>query len=152
VADNFTWRLTFAYDGDSVSLASAQRVAMRAPPVVTEPPSPNAGGFWLEVRDQQGQLIYHRPLYNPLRRHIESFGEKPGDPMQRITPETQRGEFEVLVPDLADAAQFSIHGAPITPTANDPAPSARRLAPPGVAPPDTALTRMSFDELRKSEK
>ena len=40
VVDNSTWRLTFSYDGDSVSLASAQRVAMRAPPVVTEAPSP----------------------------------------------------------------------------------------------------------------
>ena len=99
---------------------------MRAPPVVTEAPSPGSGGFWLEVRDQQDKLIYHRPLYNPLGRHIERFGEKPGDPLQRVTPETQRGVFEVLVPDLPDAAQFSIHGAPVTPTARDPAPAARR--------------------------
>lgn len=151
MADNFTWRLTFAYEGESLSLARAQRVAMRAPPVVTPPPAPGAGGFWLEVRDRQDKVIYHRPLHNPLRRHIEHFGEKPDDTMQRITLETQRGEFDVLVPDLPDAVSFAIHGAPVTPTPRDPAPVARRLTA-DTAPLDTALTRMSFDALRRAEK
>jgi hypothetical protein len=145
-----TWRLAFAYDGDKVDLVRAERIEMIAPPVVTPPPEANAGGFWLEVRDKQGNLIYHRPLYNPLRRHVEHFGDKAGDQMQRTSPESQRGEFDVLVPDLPDGAQFSVHGAPVTPTAAEPNPSRRSTAIAGAR--DTTLVRHSFDELRKSPK
>jgi hypothetical protein len=121
-----TWRLAFAYDGDKVDLVRAERIEMIAPPVVTPPPEANAGGFWLEVRDKQGNLIYHRPLYNPLRRHVEHFGDK------------------------ADGAQFSVHGAPVTPTAAEPNPSRRSTAIAGAR--DTTLVRHSFDELRSFPK
>ena len=147
-----TWRLTFAYDGDNVSLARAQRVAMIAPPVVTPPPAPTSSGFWLEVRDKGGKLIFHRPLHNPLRRHVEQFGEKKGDPMQRISPDTQKGEFQVLVPDLPAGAQFTVHGAPVTPTASDPQPHLRLSTAAGLVAPNTVLVRQSFDDIRKLSK
>lgn len=147
-----TWRLTFTYEGDNVVLARARRVEMIAPPSVTPPPAADAGGFWLEVRDKNDKLIFHRPLHNPLRRHIEQFGAKPGDAMQRISPVAQKGEFEVLVPDLPDGAQFSVHGAPVTPTRTDPQPLLRLKTTARFAARDTALVRQSIDDIRKLSK
>jgi hypothetical protein len=103
-------RLTFTYAGDQVRLANTERVAMIAPAEATTPPTGEETGYWVEVRDKDGKLLYHRPLHDPLREDLEVFGDEPGEPIYRVSNPTREGEFEVLVPDLPAAAEFSLHG------------------------------------------
>jgi hypothetical protein len=98
-----TLRITFAYDGPKLEIIRVQRVAMRAPAAATPPPQENRAGYWLDVRDGDGAPLYYRPIHDPMRRDIESFGNAPGDPMRRHPATSTKGEFEVLVPDLPGA-------------------------------------------------
>jgi hypothetical protein len=135
-----TLRITFAHDGPNLEIVRVQRVAMRAPATLPQA-GENQAGYWLEVRDSKGALLYHRPIIDPTRRHIESYGEEPGAPMQRHAATGDRGEFEVLVPDLPDAQTFRLHG----PT---PAPAGMAAASAMLATPGGTLSAHSFAELR----
>ena len=134
-----TLRITFAHDGPKLEIARVQRVAMLAPAAAAPPAGDERAGYWLEVSDSKGALLYHRPIHDPTRRHIESFGEAPGAPMRRHPATTDPGEFEVLVPDLPDAQTFRLQGPPAAPTAAAATTLARTA---GV------LSTHSFDELR----
>ena len=129
-----TLRITFAYDGPKLEITRVLRVAMRAPATTTTPTPDNQAGYWLEVRDGSGALLYQRPIHDPVRRDIESFGAAPGDPMRRHPATVTKGEFEVLVPDLPGAQTFRLHGPP----------AAARAAAPSVV-----LSEHSFDDLRR---
>ena len=137
-----TLRITFAYDGPNLQIARVKRVAMRAPAAAAAPPQDNQVGYWLEVRDADGKLLYHRPIHNPMRRDIESFGHEPGAPLRRHATTADKGEFEVLVPDLPGAQSFRLHGPGETP------PTAA-MAAHTAASPSTVLTEHSLDELRR---
>jgi hypothetical protein len=137
-----TLRITFAHDGPKLEITNVQRVAMRAPAALP-PAGDNQAGYWLEVRDSKGALLYHRPIHDPLRQHVESFGEAAGAPTQRLADAGDRGEFEVLVPDLPDAQTFRLHGPTLAPAGIGTAAAAARLASPGGT-----LSAHSFDELR----
>jgi len=129
-------RLTFRYADDRVELDRVERVAMIAPASASPSGDPETG-YWIDVRDGEGELLYHRPLHDPMRKDLEVFGDKPGDPIYRVENSRREGEFDVLVPDVPDAAEFSLHG---------PAPKARK--PHG---PSTTLLTHAFDELRRTE-
>lgn len=103
-------RLTFAYSGDDVRLVGVRRVAMRAPGHIEPPPDTVRSGFWLEVRDEQDNLLYHRPLHDPVRADIEVFGETDDEPMIRVPATSREGRFEVIVPDYAQASHLSLYG------------------------------------------
>jgi hypothetical protein len=127
-----TLRITFAYDGPKLEIIRVQRVAMRAP-ATTPTTQENQAGYWLEVRDGNGALLYQRPIHDPMRRDIESFGDAPGDPMRRHPATATKGEFEVLVPDLPGAQTFRLHGPPAEARA--------------TFPPSALLSEHSFDDL-----
>ncbi len=103
-------RLTFAYSGDDVRLAGVRRVAMRAPGHIEPPAAAARTGFWVEVRDGQDNLLYHRALHDPTRADIEVFGDSPGEPMRRVPAEHSEGTFEVIVPDYPHASHLSLFG------------------------------------------
>jgi hypothetical protein len=103
-------RLTFAYSDGDIRLAGTERVAMIAPAETTARPAGDQAGYWVEVRDSRGDLLYHRPLHDPTRESIEVFGEEPDEPIYRVDNPKHKGEFDVLVPDLPHAAEFSLHG------------------------------------------
>src|SRR6266851_5333938 len=129
----YTLRIAFAYDGAKLEISRVQRVAMRAP--ATTPMHESQAGYWLEVRDGGGRLLYQRPIHDPMRRDIESFGDAPGDPMRRHPATATKGEFEVLVPDLPGAQTFGLQG----PSAD------ARMA----FSPSASLSAHSFDELHR---
>ena len=54
--------------------------------------------------------------------------------------------------DLPEGAQFSVHGAPVTPTETDPEPQLRLRATAELTTPNTVLVRQSFDDIRKLAK
>lgn len=141
VSPTHTLRVTFGYDDSKLEIARVQRVAMLAPAAATAPPQENQQGYWLEIRDGNGALLYHRPIHDPMRRDVEFFGEAPGDPMRRHPATTRHGEFEVLVPDLPGAQTFRLHG----PVAEARATVEARAA----SAPSTTLSEHSFDDLRQ---
>jgi hypothetical protein len=128
-----TLRVTVAYDGTKIEVARVRRVAMRAPAQLATPPQGSRSGYWLEVRDAQGALLYYRALHDPLHRDMEAHGDRMGDPMHRYPNPSTKGEFEVLVPDLPGAQSFRLCGPPAG-------------AHPAVAH-DHALVQHSFAEL-----
>ena len=141
---DYALRITFAFDGPNLTLKSVERVAMRVPAVTTAPPAGDRTGYWLEVRDAAGRLIYHRPVHDPLRREVESFGDGKGAPLRRHARAERQGEFELIVPDLADAATFRLHG-PKEALSDE---SLTDAAGHRAATPSVALREHSFDSLR----
>jgi len=108
---------------------------MRAPATATTPAQKTQAGYWLEVRDGSGALLYYRPIHDPMCRDIESFGDAPGEPMRRHPATSTKGEFEVLVPDLPGAPSFRLQG-----------PSAETGA---AFAPSASLSEQSFDDLHR---
>jgi hypothetical protein len=144
-----TLRITFSYDGPKLEIIGVQRVAMRAPAPATITPQIDQTGYWLEVRDGDGRLLYHRSIHDPTHRHIESYGDAPG-PMRLHPATATKGEFEVLVPDLPSAKTFRVHGPrdSAAETSGALAPSSAAGTRGAFAPSDV-LSEHSFDDLRR---
>jgi hypothetical protein len=109
---SFTLRLTFAYDSTGIRLINSQRIEMIAPPAVTPAPQAGQAGYWVELRNAQGELLYHHPLSNPLQVDFEVFSNDPKQPLMRVPNPNPKGEFTVLVPDVSGAATFILNGPP----------------------------------------
>lgn len=133
-------RLTFAYSGSDIRLARVQRLFMRALAPSSPPPEGERSGHWIEVRGEADEVLYHRPLHDPLQEDAEVFGDEPGEPLYRVPSEQQEGEFEVIVPDVPGAATVALFGTVR-------GAKARRRRP----KPSTEMLRHSFDELRRIE-
>jgi hypothetical protein len=108
-----TLRLTFSYEGDKVSLVSAQSVAM-----ITPPPSPvrlgeQHAGFWYELRDRQGEVLYQQAMHNPIRTDVEVFSDDPQQSLSRQPVAHPRGTFVLLVPDTPAAHQVALFSSPL---------------------------------------
>jgi hypothetical protein len=129
-------RLTFAYDGNRIRLIRSQRVAMMAPPSVTAPPQEGHCGYWFEVRDRNGALLYHRVVHDPIRTDHEIFSDDPKQSITRVPKMKPEGQFTLLVPEMTDAHSFHLFGSP--PDGETRARSA----------PSRELVVHTFDELR----
>ena len=129
-----TLRVTFAYAGRSVRLVKSLRVAMISPPSVTPVPDKEQSGYWFEVRNAEGALLFHRALGNPVRTDIEVHSGDARRSITRVPVAEPEGEFEMLVPDLPDARSFAFYGTP--PGGN------------AAYTPSRELLRIDFDALR----
>jgi len=137
-------RLTFAYKGDKLDLVNTERLNMKTPAAVAPPPGKSSLGYWLEIRDAQGKLLYHQILHDPLRKHVEIYSDAPRQPgIRRVERPDSQGEFAVLVPDVPDARTFTLYGNP-----------ARSAPVHGRAKAIEAqsLAKFSFDRLRSGTK
>jgi hypothetical protein len=132
---SFTLRLTFAYDANGIRLIRSQRVEMITPPSVTPPPQENQAGYWFEVRDANGRLLYYRVLHDPLQMDLEIFSNDPKQPITRVPNSNPNREFTLLVPDLPEADSFVFRG--------------ELPGPKGPFAPPQELARYSFDQLRR---
>jgi hypothetical protein len=92
---------------------------------VSEPPGKKSSGFWFEIRDEKGGLLYHRAVHPPNRADREVFSPDPDRTVLREPKSAEpEGEFTLLVPDIPEGAEFVIHASP----ARDPgAPAKPRL-------------------------
>jgi hypothetical protein len=104
------WRLTFEYDGDDVRVVSRERVEMLAPPDDEELLSQGDAGYWVEVRDDDGAVLYRQVLHDPIRTDVEVFPEDPSQPIERVALEHPQGVFQVVVPDLAAGSEAVLQG------------------------------------------
>src|SRR5262245_17144800 len=130
-----TLRLTFAYDGDDVKLLRTQRVAMITPPSVTAAPEKGQSGYWFEVRDAKGALLYHRAVHDPIRTDVEVFSDDAKQTITRVPVARPRGQFTLLVPDLPNAHSFHFQGT--------------RAGVKDRSTPSVQLLHHSFEELRR---
>lgn len=104
-----TLRLTFRVVEGEVQLASIERLDMICPPSVGERPiAGKHGGFWMELRDSGGRVLFHRNLHLPFTDSVEVHS--PDGKIQRIFGAAGNNIFEVLLPDEANAKSVTLMG------------------------------------------
>lgn len=110
-------RLTFAYRDASIRL-------VRSEPLEKQPPAtdPLAGyegrsGFWIELRDGGGAVIYRRCMRHPIRRTLEVHQPGESPPHYLVARTDIRGRFMAIVPDLDAAGEVVVVGDPLDPPA-----------------------------------
>jgi hypothetical protein len=95
----------------NVSLESVERVEMVTPG--SPAPLPEGGrdsGTWLEVRNDEDQVVFHRVLHNPFRTLAEHHSPEGG--IEVVERPVGRGRFVVLVPASPDAARAVLWTSP----------------------------------------
>jgi hypothetical protein len=120
-------RLTFAWRGAQISLVGSERVAMIVPASGDTPTAAGQTGYWFEVLDAAGRVIYRRPLHSPIKVDIEAFSPGRGQPITRVPLAMREGQFTVLIPDVANAHAFELHGPADPERADEPARELLRL-------------------------
>lgn len=104
-----TIRLTFRAAGGEVRLIGHERLNMICPPSFGETPEAGKhGGFWMELRDSNDRVLFHRVLDTPLGDSVEVFSPD-GKIRREFGPPSER-TFEVLVPDRDDASSVALVG------------------------------------------
>lgn len=104
-----TRRLTFHASGGDVRLISQEHLDMICPPSVGQPPEMGRhSGFWVELRDDAGDLVFFRPLHDPLGTSVDVHS--PDGTIRREFASPQDTVFEVLVPDDPAATTLVLIG------------------------------------------
>lgn len=104
------WRLTFEYEGNAVRIVMQQRVAMLAPPDDAALLERGRAGYWIEVRDGRGQVLYQQVLHAPIQHEYEVFSPDSAEPPRRVEATEPKGVFQVVVPDVPGGRQIVLHG------------------------------------------
>jgi hypothetical protein len=123
------WRLTFAYEGSDVHFERKEQFTMVVPGS-----SPTEGyrgqtGYWVELRDTAGKVIYRVILHDPMPQYYEVHQR--GGPTHTPVKE-RRGSFMVLVPALPEPTTVVFFGTdqpPVQPIGNPEAERARPATP-----------------------
>lgn len=106
-------RLTFEFDGDNVKLGGIERLEKLVPPMTASPPEADThSGEWLQLHDDEDRPVFTRLLHDPLRTRVEVHDPETG-PALVVGPPGQ-GRFDVLVPDLPEAATVVLYASQIT--------------------------------------
>jgi hypothetical protein len=127
-------RVLLSLANGEVKVLKVTRVAMRALAAPPNPPQENSSGFWFEVRSGDGKLLYHRPLPHGDVESLEVFDDPEGGAIRRVPVKDSERKVELIVPDMREAAELTLHG---------PKHAAER------AKPSLVLDRFSMDELRE---
>ena len=102
-------RLTFRVADGEIRLLSYERLDMICPPSVGERPEAGKhGGFWMELRDANGHVLFHRLLHSPLGDSVEVHS--PDGTIRREFGDVKESIFEVLLPDDASAYSITLMG------------------------------------------
>jgi hypothetical protein len=128
-------RVTLSLAKGKVQILNATRVAMRAPGAPPSPPTRDSSGFWFEIRDKEGKLIYYRPLPHPDLDSLEVFDDPEGGTIRRVPASPSEIKIDLILPDLPQASEFLLYGAER---------SADRYRP------SVELDRKSMDSLRET--
>lgn len=106
-----TLRLLVAYSGTDLRLLDRQSVEMLPPPA-DDPVEEQRSGFWLELRDGEGQILYTRVTQNPIRFSAELLTDDPERPIARTELGEVKGEFVLHVPDLPETQALVFMSSP----------------------------------------
>lgn len=115
-ASRTSWRLTFRWDGAQIELINRRQVQMIAPATTGEQPiAGEHAGIWLELRDAADKTLYHRSITRLMGAKAEVF--HPDGAMTHHLGDPGIGQFEIVVPDLPQAAWLCIVASPFDPDA-----------------------------------
>ncbi len=106
-------RLTLEYEGRTVSVVSREHLAKVTPPSHALSGYERHSGFWYELQDAKGQVLYRRIRDNPIRVDVEAYDPEGGP--RRYPVKRPRGIFVVLVPDLPKADALVLMSSPLDP-------------------------------------
>ncbi len=143
-------RLTFAYDGEAITLVEQHFVEMTVPPSHPLAGYEGHAGFWFEVRDRAGTPVYRRILHNPIPAYHEVHA--PGASPRHIAAAEQRGVFEILVPASWAGATLLVFATPqpqATPIGKIAAERARSLGPRVGTEAAREIARFNLDEVAR---
>ncbi|MDJ0797661.1 MAG: hypothetical protein QNJ51_12740 [Calothrix sp. MO_167.B12] len=71
-----------------------------------ELPSGTRSGFWYELRDRSGKLLYRGKSANPFEPSLELF--EPDGSIRRVPLKRKEVYVELLIPDLPESERLSI--------------------------------------------
>jgi hypothetical protein len=101
--------LTFQVGNGEARLLSHERLNMICPPSVGErPQAGRSGGFWMELRDSGGRVLFHRLLSSTLAGSVEVHS--PDGSIRREFGSAEDTIVEVLLPDEPDATSVVLMG------------------------------------------
>jgi hypothetical protein len=106
-----SWRLTFRFDGERITLVRRERLQKVAPGTTPEAPEPGKNsGAWLELLDRSGRRLFHRLLDDPLRTRAEHHSPE-GHIELHVRP-SEPCEFTAVVPDIPDVSDVVLYASP----------------------------------------
>jgi hypothetical protein len=116
-------RLTFSYEGGRIELKSRKALITRTPPSASFTVHERESGFWFQVQDANGNLIYRKVMDDPIKFDIETISDQdPERPFTRIPVSKPQGIFFILVPLFHEAQTIHIFSSPFEPERrNEPA-------------------------------
>lgn len=107
-------RLTFSYLGDAIELLAVQRVTMFVPPSDPLEDDVPRSGFWLELRDATGGLMFRLGMHDPIGGSYEVFPADPRGEIVRRPMMSLAGAFSVVIPELSAARRLAFVARPPT--------------------------------------
>lgn len=105
-------RVTLSYQGKELRLVSRKVLSMRTPPSAPLEIPEKQAGFWFQVEDANGHLLYRRVMHNPIQFDTETPSDDPERPLKRVPLSEPRGTFFLLVPFLREARTVRIFSSP----------------------------------------
>jgi hypothetical protein len=105
-------RLTFSYRGDAIELLAVQRVNMFVPPSDPLEDRTPRSGFWLELRDAAGGLVFRLGMHDPIAGNYEVFPADPRGEIVRQPVQARAGAFSVVIPELSAARRLAFVATP----------------------------------------
>lgn len=112
--------LTYRRDalaGEEVTLREVVRIKKRLMPPDELPRKPDRplSGFWYELHDADGEVLYRRIIGNPIRTWIDLPGEE--DPTRLVHFESLPDEktFSLLVPAFPEGTHVILFSSPLDP-------------------------------------
>src|SRR4051812_39197017 len=102
-------RVLFHFEGTAVRVGATQLVVMTAPPSDVIPRDerpgepPELAGFWFDLVDRAGRVVYRRGMDNPLLQSATIHTGDPDQPFTNVRLSEAKGEFLLLMPDLPAA-------------------------------------------------
>ena len=105
------FRIAVSLDANRATITGVHRVAMRVPASAAGTPAHGQSGIWVELRGADGRVLYHRALRMAHPDSVEVFDDEKTGAIRRVPSAQPRVvKFDVLVPDLPDAAELILHG------------------------------------------
>jgi peptidoglycan hydrolase-like protein with peptidoglycan-binding domain len=116
-----TMRLTFSYDsedwaasGPLVRFVSREDLAMTAPlSDDLDTPTEGMSGFWYELQDAQGLVIYRRGRHMPIAILAEVPSDDQNPELVSIPLDAPKGTFQLLAPILPRAQSLVLFSSPL---------------------------------------
>jgi hypothetical protein len=101
-------RFIISVTGGKLHLIRKQKIAMKAPPADMLPDRSEISGSWIELRQDDGNLLYSRMIHDSFSDFAEIYSEKPGEPMSWHKAQGIERTVVILVPDLPGAAYLVV--------------------------------------------